>query len=60
MTHRQTDTIVEERKECIKAVSLLLDIAEEKKTVADVRSWLEENYPGLCYKETETTEVKKW
>ena len=60
MAYGQTDEITNERKERIKAVSLLLDVAKKKKTVADVRKWLEENYPELCYEETKTKKKKKW
>jgi len=53
----QTDDIAEERKGRVEAVDLLLEVAEEKKTVADVRTWLEEHYPELVI---ETTTTRKW
>jgi len=55
MAYEQADEIIAERKARAEAVQLLLTVAEEKKGVAEVRMWLEENYPELC---TETK--KRW
>ena len=57
MAYGQTDEIIEEREARDEAVQLLLAIATRKKTIADVRLWLERNYPLLCQEKTET---KKW
>jgi len=54
------DDIVEERKDRIEAVNLLLAVAEKKKTVADVRAWLEKNYPDLCVNKQPVVATKKW
>lgn len=53
----QTDLIISGNKARKKAINLLLAVAEEKKTVADVRAWLKKNYPELC---TKTKKEKKW
>ncbi len=53
----QTDEILEERRARNEAVQLLLTVAEGKKTVADVRNWLEQNYPESCSTKTDT---KRW
>ncbi len=57
MAYGQTDDIIEARKDNKEAVELLLRVAQKKKTVADVRKWLEKNYPDLCM---ETKTKKKW
>jgi hypothetical protein len=51
------DIIRDEREGRIEAVNLLLAVAMEEKTVADVRAWLEKEYPELCVKDEK---VKKW
>ena len=58
MAYGQSDTIAEERKGRQEAVKLLLEVAEGKKNVAHIRSWLEKNYPEMCYEKP--AKIKKW
>ena len=57
MVYGLLDDLAEERKARHEAISLLLAVAKNEKTVLDVRAWLEKEYPELCFK---TTKRKKW
>ncbi len=41
------DSDLADMKEQARVLDLLLEVAQGKKTSADVQKWLEENYPGL-------------
>ena len=57
MAYGSGDDLRAWREGCNAAVNLLLAVAMEEKTVADVRRWLEKEYPKLCVKDEK---VKKW
>lgn len=52
------EEMVEMDKKYGQAIRLLAAVAKKKKTVNDVRQWLQKNHPELCKKETSTQ--TKW